>query len=443
MHDRNRPPSEPPGHRATEGREGSLDELARELLVGFREWASTGRRRPDLLPVHQRMLDDSVFAAAVWRAAEPLLLEHVDRLWRTGWQPREVHREARRSAKKAAGWRLVDLAVANDDAARPAATLDLRWRDQIDGLQLPPADGGSGWVTRWVEVEGLAPKEAFSAILNALRVLCLPGLEVLIPPPGASGDRAGNVWTPPDDGLAGAEADPVLQKIRALLAKAESSTFEAEATAFTLKAQELMTRHAIDSAMLSGPTDAAGGRPVMARIPLDAPYMDAKSLLLQQVAEQTRCRALFLPGVAMSSVVGFAADVAATELLFTSLLVQAESAMAEAARHAPAGTRTRSQAFRSSFLLAFARRIHDRLQEINDAVYADVAAERGGAFLPVLLSRQVAIDDLITERFGPLSTYRPRGGHDPAGWASGKVAADNARLNLADVGATQAPRQLS
>ena len=37
---------------------------------------------------------------------------------------------------------------------------------------------------------------------------------------------------------------------RALLAQAESTTFEAEAESFTAKAQQLMARHAIDAAMV-------------------------------------------------------------------------------------------------------------------------------------------------------------------------------------------------
>ena len=56
----------------------------------------------------------------------------------------------------------------------------------------------------------------------------------------------------------------------------------------------------------------------------------------------------------MSAVVGFAADVAATEVLFTSLLVQAQTAMQAAAATAPAGARTRSRSFRSAFLVAYA-----------------------------------------------------------------------------------------
>jgi len=74
----------------------------------------------------------------------------------------------------------------------------------------------------------------------------------------------------------------VLQKVRGLLAKAESTEFEAEAAALTAKAQELMTRHAIDRAALH--VGQAVGRPSIIRVAIEAPYVDPKSLLLQLVA---------------------------------------------------------------------------------------------------------------------------------------------------------------
>ena len=43
-----------------------------------------------------------------------------------------------------------------------------------------------------------------------------------------------------------------VSKVQALIAKAESTEFPDEAEAFMAKAQELMTRHAIDLAMLDG-----------------------------------------------------------------------------------------------------------------------------------------------------------------------------------------------
>jgi hypothetical protein len=101
------------------------------------------------------------------------------------------------------------------------------------------------------------------------------------------------------------------------------------------------------------------------RVPIDRPYADAKSLLLAVVARAGRSRSVFHRGLDLSTIVGFAADVAACEMLFTSLLLQAQHALARAAGGASAGGRTRRKSYRSAFLFAYAHRIGDRLEEIN------------------------------------------------------------------------------
>jgi hypothetical protein len=224
-----------------------------------------------------------------------------------------------------------------------------------------------------------------------------------------------------------ATSDAVLARIRQLLAKAESTTFEAEALAFTAKAHELMTRHAIDLAVLDATAASPHDGPITQTIHLDAPYVSAKAMLLQTVAHAGRCRTVFDSRISASALVGFADDVAAVELLFTSLLVQAQTALAAAARHAPAGANPRSRTFRAAFLRGFDHRIGQRLREINEAVYASVIAERGDAFLPAVRSREQEVDEHYANSFQVQS--RPvRATYDAAGWTSGTLAADTAHL---------------
>jgi len=374
-------------------------------------------------------------AALVDGEAEALLLEVVDAVWVGGWQPAELHRQGRLGCQTAVGARLVALAIGVDHVGRRSVTLDARWTAQVESLDCPAVNGRPGWVGRWISEEGLDRPAAIATLIDVLaNVSHLPRLEPILPPPGA-----GNAGSPGAAGRAhggaavGAETDPVLVRIRALLAKAESTTFEAEATAFTAKAQELMTRHAVDAALVQGQSGQGDETPVAIRIPIDAPYADAKSLLLQTVAEAGRCRSVFHLRIALSTVLGFAADVAAVEMLFTSLLLQAQTALAAAAKRAPAGTRTRSQSYRSAFLLAYTNRIGDRLREINDSVLAEAVAEQGSAFLPVLRSRADAIDDFLATRFGEMVSTPVRGGYDAAGWAGGRLAADKAQLSFGDL----------
>jgi hypothetical protein len=227
--------------------------------------------------------------------------------------------------------------------------------------------------------------------------------------------------------------DPrVLAKVRALLAKAESTTFPEEAEALSAKAQELMARHAIDAAMVGG--RSAGGRdpvggdgPTGVRLPVDDPYAGAKSILLSQVASANRCRAVWSKDLAISTVLGFEADLEFVEILYTSLLVQATSAMVAAGSQVDRYGRSRTRSFRQSFLLAYAYRIGERLQAAEAAARAEATEEYGPALLPVLADRSAAVDAARDAAF-PGAVRRSVSVTNAAGWAAGSAAADLASL---------------
>lgn len=205
----------------------------------------------------------------------------------------------------------------------------------------------------------------------------------------------------------------------------------------TQKAQELMTRHAIDEAMIQD-AGVDTGAPGTLRIAIDAPYADVKSLLLQRIAEASRCRSAFSPSVAISTVIGFPTDLEAVELLHTSLLVQAQHALVEAGRGAGAGSRTRSQSHRSAFLLSFTHRVGERLGQANAHVFEQAAAD-SGRFLPVLRSQQQLVDEAVEARLGALTHGPVRGGYDSAGWVQGAIAGDAAHLASGDLPASADP----
>jgi hypothetical protein len=121
--------------------------------------------------------------------------------------------------------------------------------------------------------------------------------------------------------------------------------------------------------------------------------------------------------------VGFAEDQETVEMLYTSLLVQATTAML--ARGDRPVTRTRR--FRQSFLIAFAARIGERLQEADDAVVAEADRAHGGGVLPVLASRAAAVEEHLDRLFPDLRSRRVVV-RDAAGWHAGTQAADRAQL---------------
>ena len=217
-----------------------------------------------------------------------------------------------------------------------------RWRSQIASLDLPEVPVGRGWLASSMG-DGAADASAPAVLLRTLAGLTR--LPRLIPPPGAGPsdvdiDLAGGTHSPLDD-------DPVLTRVRALLSQAESTTYPAEAEAFTAKAHALMTRHAIHAALLD--QSVGDGWTTALRIPIEDPYVDSKSLLLHVVAEHSRCRAVVHARYAMCTVVGANGDVFATELLFTSLLLQAQQALLAEGDHVGAGALQRSRSFRSVF----------------------------------------------------------------------------------------------
>jgi hypothetical protein len=222
----------------------------------------------------------------------------------------------------------------------------------------------------------------------------------------------------------------VLEKVRALLAKAESTTFPEEAEALSAKAQELMARHAIDSAMVAAGAGAAGSdhRPTGVRVPVDDPYAGAKSILLAEVAAANRCRAVWSKGFSFSTVLGFEADLEFVDVLYTSLLVQATSAMVAAGSHVDRSGRSRTRSFRQAFLLAYASRIGQRLREAEAASRAAAAEEYGEALLPVLADRSAAVRAAEAEAF-PHLVSRSVSISNAAGWAAGHAAADLASLS--------------
>ncbi|MDA3040135.1 MAG: DUF2786 domain-containing protein [Actinomycetota bacterium] len=395
--------------------------FAREVLLAA---VVSHRDRDPLTPVAVGIVE-SLPPGLLVEVAGELLLKYVASNWAQGWLPAELFRQARLGsspvAAKLAGW-----AIATDHVNRRSTTLDRRWVEQIEALGLPLVDGKGHWLFRWSSVEQLPWRTVAEATIDLLaNLIALPPLERVLPPPGSPlNDHQDTRRSRPLSGTAG---DPVLEKIRNLLAKAESSTFGAEALAFSAKAHELMTRHAIDALTVAAPQRAVGERPVMRRVFVDAPYVSTKSYLLQVVAEAARCRAFLHDGLAMSTVVGFADDIAAVEVLFTSLLLQAQSGLIQTAKVAPPGAAPRSKVFRTSFLTGFTHRIAERLRQVNEAVLADAEAEHGGALVPLLQSRQDDIDAFM-QQFDIIT--RPGRRHlDGAGYISGLTAADRAQLN--------------
>ncbi len=376
------------------------------------------------LPHLQRELV-TLGATVAYGAVGDYLLACLRESYGHGWLPAELVRQARLKVDVAAS-DLMRWLVAAERTADGLGGVHRHWRQQFEQVDPPRLDTAHRWVERWAEWQRFPTEAGLETLLRLLSALVhLPVIELLAPPP--PGIRAAR----PVVGNVVAEASPGLAKVRALLAKAESTEHEAEASAFTAKAHELMTRHAIDLATVLHTEHRDPGRPSMVRIPVDPPYPDAKALLLQTVAEQTRCRSFLIGDVQLATVIGYPSDLEAVELLFTSLLVQAQHALGQASAGARPGSRQRSSGFRSAFLLGFSGRIGERLAEVNRLTFAD---EQAGTFLPVLRSQEERIEEFLDSDLGGRFTQgRVRGGYDAGGYQRGVLAGDAAHLTAGAV----------
>src|SRR3546814_6950063 len=90
--------------------------------------------------------------------------------------------------------------------------------------------------------------------------------------------------------------DPGLRRVQAMLAKAESTQFPAEAEALLAKAQELMSRHAIDEAMLQSAGRAASDAVTTTAVVTTAPYAGAQASLLGAIAAAHQPRVIMKKG---------------------------------------------------------------------------------------------------------------------------------------------------
>lgn len=406
------------------------DEAKRATALRIREMIDIGIRLAasdipaDVMEQELEALHRASLAATeAWLDPRHVVAEEVITMignrWEYGWQPADLlHYLGRRNP------RVDDLGAAGVRQQLRRSGLDQRlpddWRRQLAGLDPEPAAGSRGRAG-WLFTDDDPQRAWFRALHLMYRLRQMHRLAPIGPPPSQWGHAASR--PKPSSRAAGRTDDGILDRVRALLAKAESTTFPAEAEALTGKAQELITRHSIDEAALGARHPGHRYEVSARRLHLDNPYAMAKALLVQSVAEANQVRAIWDEVAGASTVVGMETDLEQVELLVSSLLVQATRAMTDAGRGTRAGSINRSPTFRRSFLTAYATRIGQRLAESAERV----ASEYGAELVPVLRERRQAVDEATEELFPHVS----RGGSrtvDLRGWRAGTDAADQAVL---------------
>lgn len=251
--------------------------------------------------------------------------------------------------------------------------------------------------------------------------------------------------------------DALLERIQALFDKAASTDFDEERDAYTKKAQGLLTKYAIDAAMLSS-REVKADEIIHQRVWVAAPFANARVSLLSAIADannlklvrtQGLCNAYFGmdksdyyadmrltptvtekdqfgrgPKGVIATLTGYKSDVEATIALYTSLDLQMAAAKAKAEK--PAWEN--AKAFANSFIYGFANGIGARLREANREAQAEAIKVYGDELLPALRNRAAAVQDVYEKHYrGTLRAGRFHGSTGGGG-SAGRSAASRASV---------------
>jgi Protein of unknown function (DUF2786) len=218
------------------------------------------------------------------------------------------------------------------------------------------------------------------------------------------------------------DREKLFEKVRALLRKAESTEFEAEAEAFFAKAQELMLKWAIDEEELWA--SEPDMRPVPKIITFDLPARKtgvmAKRIILHGCARANSCRAWYSGSV--MSVAGYESDLLFVDMLYTSIVSQMSMSLAFALAK---GQHSDVKAFRASFMDGYSTRIYHRLSSVRQE-----ASGTSTSTEIALVSREQQIERFVEQTVGKLhSASRSSRVGSYEGYQQGQSAASKADLS--------------
>jgi hypothetical protein len=227
--------------------------------------------------------------------------------------------------------------------------------------------------------------------------------------------------------------ETLVERVRKLLAKAESTSNPHEAEVFSAKAAELIAAHRLDPQRVRESLEH--GSLGLRRVPLGrGAYVRARLALLMSVAASHDCEVVFQTGGdgTTAIVAGFESDLDMTDLLFTSLHTQAAAQMAAIGRQTPAAT----QRYRRSFLFGYARRVGELLADAKRPPAGAAPAARGdgrqgslfGELLPDTLERSQRVKEFAARSFGRVVTASAPRPAQASGWKDGHRAAGGADL---------------
>jgi len=237
------------------------------------------------------------------------------------------------------------------------------------------------------------------------------------------------------------DSDRRLEKIRALLAKAETKRIpQEEAEAFAAKAQELMTKWAVDELQLALHGQGLGKIDTVKWF-ITAPHADVKIYGLGWLAEVHDCKVVLGPKEYLTRgryrakgvwawVTGYEADLFRLQAIFHSLLVQCSNEMLRATKPWTCEVTE----WRRGFIHGYFSRVTRLFREKH---HIDIKEADTGRLLPILKSKVDNVEDVFKERWKSLREVSA-GSVTDRGYHSGGKAAERADTGDPRIGSRKA-----
>lgn len=232
-----------------------------------------------------------------------------------------------------------------------------------------------------------------------------------------------------------ATRDDMLAKIQALMAKAESTEFQAERDAFMDAAQRLVIKFAVEEWEIGGSKQA-----LLTSTVLNAPYpnANARTRLLSVVARLNNGKIVLLPSktarggkVIPCTVIAYTDDLEMIKIMYATVSIQCLQAMKTAQEEQYIIYSAEGVGFNESFIAGYAQGFYEKLNKINQQ-----AKDETPGYGLMVRSRVDQVGDLLNQMYPNTYTTRRRVG-SAVGYSAGKVAGLNNNSGSKGVGGRQ------
>lgn len=229
-------------------------------------------------------------------------------------------------------------------------------------------------------------------------------------------------------------SDKQVDRINALLAKAEAASTQEEADTYNAKASELMIRYGVEQAMLAAARGEADAKEEIVQIKVDFTGQFAKShMMLAWLAAQAltgeavsgfKTRHYRGSGVTLT-LIGYESDVSSVKAMIASLLLQCESELFDWWEYEKAAYKGQGQydktVARRSFIEGYSSAASKKIRDVYSRVVKEEQAKETGTAV-ALVDRKKQVNDYIRDNYHVGKGRASYSRSDAAGRSAGRAA---------------------